>query len=73
MRSLQISRFRSDNRDASDGARGRAGGSVDCSAFLMDIREYDVPYHVRVAIDKGAVLPIVCCIHVRLLWDLNRR
>lgn len=28
-------------------------GSVDASNAIVDIREYDVPYHVRVAIDKG--------------------
>ena len=26
---------------------------VDASDFIVDIREFDVPYHVRVAIDKG--------------------
>ena len=26
---------------------------VDASDHIIDIREYDVPYHVRVAIDKG--------------------
>ncbi|KAI4633381.1 DNA polymerase epsilon catalytic subunit [Alternaria sp. BMP 0032] len=26
--------------------------TVDASDFILDIREYDVPYHVRVAIDK---------------------
>lgn len=26
---------------------------ADASDFIVDIREYDVPYHVRVAIDKG--------------------
>ena len=26
----------------------------DVSDFIVDIREYDVPYHVRVAIDKGS-------------------
>ena len=26
--------------------------TVDASDFIIDIREYDVPYHVRVAIDK---------------------
>ncbi|OCK81484.1 DNA polymeras-like protein epsilon [Lepidopterella palustris CBS 459.81] len=30
----------------------RHNGIVDASDFLVDIREYDVPYHVRVAIDK---------------------
>jgi DNA polymerase epsilon subunit 1 len=28
-------------------------GIVDASDFIVDIREYDVPYHVRVAIDKS--------------------
>ncbi len=28
---------------------------ADASDFIVDIREYDVPYHVRVAIDKGLV------------------
>lgn len=26
---------------------------IDASDHIVDIREYDVPYHVRVAIDKG--------------------
>jgi DNA polymerase epsilon subunit 1 len=30
----------------------RATAFVDSSDFILDIREYDVPYHVRVAIDK---------------------
>ncbi|KAH9828439.1 DNA polymerase epsilon catalytic subunit A [Teratosphaeria destructans] len=29
----------------------RPAGYVDASDFIVDIREYDVPYHVRVAID----------------------
>ena len=28
---------------------------VDASDFIVDIREFDVPYHVRLAIDKGNV------------------
>lgn len=31
----------------------RPKGFTDASDFIVDIREYDVPYHVRVAIDKG--------------------
>ena len=31
----------------------RDNGIMDASDFIVDIREYDVPYHVRVAIDKG--------------------
>lgn len=27
---------------------------MNASDYIIDIREYDVPYHVRVAIDKGA-------------------
>jgi DNA polymerase epsilon subunit 1 len=29
---------------------------MEASDFIIDIREYDVPYHVRVAIDKGMQL-----------------
>ena len=29
----------------------RPNGSVDAADYILDIREYDVPYHVRVAID----------------------
>lgn len=31
----------------------RPNGITDASDYIVDIREYDVPYHVRVAIDKG--------------------
>ena len=31
----------------------RPTATIDASDFILDIREYDVPYHVRVAIDKG--------------------
>ncbi|KAI9677772.1 MAG: DNA polymerase epsilon catalytic subunit [Trizodia sp. TS-e1964] len=31
---------------------GHGKGTADASDFIVDIREYDVPYHVRVAIDK---------------------
>jgi DNA polymerase elongation subunit (family B) len=31
----------------------RPSGVADASDFIVDVREYDVPYHVRVAIDKG--------------------
>jgi DNA polymerase elongation subunit (family B) len=31
----------------------RNTSTIDASDFILDIREYDVPYHVRVAIDKG--------------------
>jgi hypothetical protein len=39
----------------------------------MDIREYDVPYHVRVAIDKGADVAHSLLIHVQLLWQAMLR
>lgn len=35
-----------------DDRRGNAS-ITDASDFIVDIREYDVPYHVRVMIDKG--------------------
>lgn len=31
----------------------RPNSNVQASDFIVDIREYDVPYHVRVSIDKG--------------------
>ena len=31
----------------------RLNGIADASDYIVDIREFDVPYHVRVAIDKG--------------------
>ena len=36
----------------------RLNGVTDASDFIVDIREFDVPYHVRVAIDKGRVAVI---------------
>jgi DNA polymerase epsilon subunit 1 len=33
--------------------------TVDASDFILDIREYDVPYHVRVAIDKGGLVSLL--------------
>lgn len=38
--------------DAQDDDK-RPNTFVDASDFIVDIREYDVPYHVRVSIDKG--------------------
>lgn len=31
----------------------RPNAALNASDFIIDIREYDVPYHVRVSIDKG--------------------
>jgi DNA polymerase elongation subunit (family B) len=39
--------FDDDDHDA------RNDSFLDASDFIVDIREYDVPYHVRVAIDLG--------------------
>ena len=37
-----------------DGVDGNPQNAhTDPSDYIVDIREYDVPYHVRVAIDKG--------------------
>ena len=33
--------------------RKQTNEMADASDHIVDIREYDVPYHVRVAIDKG--------------------
>ena len=38
--------------DTEDNDR-RLNGVADASDYIVDIREYDVPYHVRVAIDRG--------------------
>lgn len=37
--------------DPDGGARNDS--RADASDYIVDIREYDVPYHVRVAIDKS--------------------
>lgn len=34
----------------------RLHGIADASDYIVDIREFDVPYHVRVAIDKGTTI-----------------
>lgn len=42
--------------DLFDGERDHVeqnGSIAEASDYIVDIREYDVPYHVRVAIDKG--------------------
>lgn len=31
----------------------RRNGRADASDFIVDMREYDVPYHVRISIDKS--------------------
>ena len=33
----------------------RPNANMQASDFIVDIREYDVPYHVRVSIDKGII------------------
>ncbi|KAI9690075.1 MAG: DNA polymerase epsilon catalytic subunit [Bogoriella megaspora] len=38
--------------DADQDDETRHNGVVDASDYVVDIREFDVPYHVRVAIDK---------------------
>jgi DNA polymerase elongation subunit (family B) len=44
----------------------RPNGNIQASDFIVDIREYDVPYHVRVSIDKGLCS---CFVHVCLWID----
>ena len=55
---LQFADFKSANAgfelyDDGLNEHGRNKNIADASDFVVDIREYDVPYHVRVAIDKG--------------------
>ncbi|KAK4997483.1 DNA polymerase epsilon catalytic subunit [Elasticomyces elasticus] len=45
--SVGLDHFYDDDNDGK-----RPSGVVDASDSIVDIREYDVPYHVRVAIDK---------------------
>lgn len=46
----------------------RPNATLNASDFIIDIREYDVPYHVRVSIDKGLFsVYIPCHAHVRLM------
>lgn len=39
-----------------DGRDRKTAATVDVSDYIIDIREYDVPYHVRVAIDLSKIL-----------------
>lgn len=39
--------------DSRDNDRRLNTTIVDASDFIVDMREWDVPYHVRVLIDKG--------------------
>lgn len=36
----------------------------DASDFIVDIREYDVPYHVRVMIDLGTDAIMLCGVYL---------
>lgn len=42
--------------DLRDDERQTTTSFADASDFVVDIREYDVPYHVRVMIDLGQSL-----------------
>lgn len=52
--------FRHDDRTANN-------SFADASDFIVDIREYDVPYHVRVMIDLGES----GCASCPPLWQLG--
>lgn len=39
--------------DLRDDDRATNNSFADASDYIVDIREYDVPYHVRVMIDMG--------------------
>ena len=47
--------FKFDYDERDNEIRGNA--VIDASDYIVDIREYDVPYHVRVAIDRGKPCP----------------
>jgi DNA polymerase epsilon subunit 1 len=40
----------------------RPNAALNASDFIIDIREYDVPYHVRVSIDKGSFAIYISCL-----------
>lgn len=42
---------------ASFAQNGGGGGNTNPADSILDIREYDVPYYLRVAIDKGQSFP----------------
>lgn len=44
--------------DSRDDDRNMNTALSDASDFIVDIREYDVPYHVRVMIDLGMISPV---------------
>lgn len=46
--------------DDRDDNRRLNASVVDASDFIVDIREWDVPYHVRVMIDMGWYSPYFC-------------
>jgi len=43
--------------DLRDDERRNNASFAEASDFIVDIREYDVPYHVRVMIDLGMCKP----------------
>lgn len=51
----------------------RPNAALNASDFIIDIREYDVPYHVRVSIDKGLFI-VHITLYVQLLanYDMIR-
>jgi DNA polymerase elongation subunit (family B) len=44
--------------DSHDNDRRLNTNIADASDFIVDMREWDVPYHVRVLIDKGIPLQV---------------
>ena len=49
----------------------RHNGIADASDYIVDIREYDVPYHVRLAIDKGNEISCVPRVQGLILLDIR--
>jgi hypothetical protein len=57
----------------------RSNSTLNASDFIIDIREYDVPYHVRTAIDNGRSHPLYLDSLLRLMirryphWEMVHR
>lgn len=50
------------DNDLRDDERRTNASFAEASDFIVDIREYDVPYHVRVMIDLGTYCVLSKCV-----------
>lgn len=56
--------------DSRDDDRNTNNAHSDASDFIVDIREYDVPYHVRVMIDLGKSFSVLQFLSTKLYMML---